>query len=309
MLLHLDLDLRPFLPVLFTMQTVITLLDLRKTRRALPGSFGLVPTMGALHEGHLSLVRRARAENDHVGVSIFVNPTQFGPNEDLSKYPRPIERDLQLLSDRGVDLVWTPPPEIVYPPGFQTYVTVENVTQPLEGARRPNHFRGVATVVAKLFNAFTPDRAYFGQKDAQQVVVVKRMAADLNFPLEIAVCPTVREPDGLAISSRNVYLSAEERKAATVLCRALSAAKEAFDNGERDGDKLRAIMSSIIAAEPLARADYISAAHPDTLAELNRVHNGVLLSMAVRIGSTRLIDNFLLPEIPNPESQTPGVKS
>jgi len=283
------------------MQTVITLLDLRKTRRALTGSFGLVPTMGALHEGHLSLVRRARAENDHVGVSIFVNPTQFGPNEDLSEYPRPIERDLQLLSDRGVDLVWTPPPEIVYPPGFQTYVTVENVTQPLEGTHRPNHFRGVATVVAKLFNVFTPDRAYFGQKDAQQAVVVKRMAADLNFPLEIVVCPTVREPDGLAISSRNLYLSGEERKAATVLYRALSAAKEAFDNGERDGEKLRAIMSSIMASEPLARADYVSAADPDTLAELNRVHNGVLLSMAVRIGGTRLIDNFLLPEIPNPK--------
>lgn len=291
------------------MKAYTTLTDLRQARKALPGSFGLVATMGALHEGHLSLVRRARAENDHVGVSIFVNPTQFGPNEDLSKYPRPIERDLQLLSGMGVDLVWTPLPEIMYPPGFQTYVTVENVTQPLEGTHRPNHFRGVATVVAKLFNAFTPDRAYFGQKDAQQVVVIKRMAADLNFPLEIAVCPTVREPDRLAISSRNVYLSAEERKAATVLYRALSAAKEAFDNGERDGDKLRAIMSSIIAAEPLARADYVSAAHPDTLAELNRVHNGVLLSMAVRIGSTRLIDNFLLPEIPNPESQTPGVKS
>ncbi|MEK7310616.1 MAG: pantoate--beta-alanine ligase [Chloroflexota bacterium] len=283
------------------MQTVITLLDLRKTRRALTGSFGLVPTMGALHEGHLSLVRRARAENDHVGVSIFVNPTQFGPNEDLSKYPRPIERDLQLLEAEGADLVWMPTPDMVYPPGFQTYVTVENVTQPLEGGHRPNHFRGVATVVAKLFNVFTPDRAYFGQKDAQQAVVVKRMAADLNFPLEIVVCPTVREPDGLAISSRNVYLSAEERKAATVLYRALSAAKEAFDNGERDGEKLRAIMSSIIAAEPLARADYVSAADPDTLAELNRVHNGVLLSMAVRIGGTRLIDNFLLPEIPNPK--------
>ncbi len=283
------------------MQTVITLLDLRKTRRALTGSFGLVPTMGALHEGHLSLVRRARAENDHVGVSIFVNPTQFGPNEDLSKYPRPIERDLQLLEAEGADLVWMPTPDMVYPPGFQTYVNVETVTQPLEGGHRPGHFRGVATVAAKLFNAFTPDRAYFGQKDAQQAVVVKRMAADLNFPLEIAVCPTVREPDGLAISSRNVYLSAEERKAATVLYRALSAAKEAFDNGERDGEKLRAIMSSIIASEPLARADYVSAADPDTLAELNRVHNGVLLSMAVRIGGTRLIDNFLLPEIPNPK--------
>lgn len=276
------------------MQTVVSLSDLRRARQNLPGVFGLVPTMGALHAGHLSLVRRAKAENDHAGVSIFVNPTQFGPREDLSKYPRPLERDLQLLSDAGVDLVWTPTPDSVYPPGFQTWVEVENVTRPFEGAHRPGHFRGVATVVAKLFNAFTPDRAYFGQKDAQQVVVIKRMAADLNFPLEIVVCPTVREPDGLALSSRNAYLSPDERKAAAVLHRALSTAKEAFDKGERGGGRLREIMTSTLAAEPLARPDYVSAADPETLAELDQIHGGILLLMAVRIGATRLIDNFLL---------------
>ncbi len=277
------------------MKTVSTLIDLRQARNALTGALGLVPTMGALHEGHLSLVRRAKVENDHVGVSIFVNPTQFGPHEDLSKYPRPLERDLQLLTEAGVDLVWTPTPEIVYPPGFQTYVTVEDVSQPLEGQRRPGHFRGVATVVAKLFNAFTPDRAYFGQKDAQQVVVIKRMTADLNFPLEIVVCPIVREPDGLALSSRNVYLSPQERQAAPALYRALTVAKEMYDRGERDGEQLRQMMRAILAAEPLAQPDYVSAADPDTLAELNRVHNRVLLSLAVRIGGTRLIDNLLLP--------------
>lgn len=258
-------------------------------------TFGLVPTMGALHEGHLSLVRRARQECDHVGVSIFVNPTQFGPNEDLSQYPRQLELDLKLLEMEKADLVWTPSPEAVYPPGFQTFVEVENVTKPLEGKARPGHFRGVTTVVAKLFNAFTPGRVYFGQKDAQQVTVIKRMAEDLNFPLDIVVCPTVREPDGLAMSSRNLYLKPEERRAATVLFRALSAASAAFDQGERDADVLRAILSSTIAAEALAREEYVSAADPDTLAELNWIHDGVLLSMAVRIGGTRLIDNVRLP--------------
>jgi pantoate--beta-alanine ligase len=277
------------------MQTVVTLFDLRKARLALPGSFGLVPTMGALHDGHLSLVRRAKAECAHVGVSIFVNPTQFGPGEDSSKYPRDLDRDLKLLERLGVDVVWTPAPEVVYPPGFQTWVTVEQVSAPLEGKHRPGHFRGVATVVAKLFNAFTPDKAYFGQKDAQQVVVIKQMVRDLNFPLEIVVCPIVREPDGLAMSSRNVYLNPEERRAATVLYRALSAAKAKYDAGERDAEMLRAAMSSTLAAEPLAREEYVSAADPDTLAELERIDKGVLLSMAVRLGKTRLIDNMLLP--------------
>ena len=188
-----------------------------------------------------------------------------------------------------------PVPEDVYPPGFQTWVNVENVSTPLEGAHRPGHFRGVATVVAKLFNAFTPDKVYFGQKDAQQAVVIKRMVRDLNFPLEVVVCPTLREPDGLAMSSRNVYLNPEERQAATVLYRALSAAKKEFDSGQRDAELLRSILSSTIAAEPLAREEYVSAADPETLAELEQVENGVLLSLAVRIGKTRLIDNFLLP--------------
>lgn len=275
------------------MKTISNLSGLRRERAALPGTFGLVPTMGALHSGHLSLVKRAKAENDHVGVSIFVNPTQFGPKEDLSKYPRPLEHDLQLLEDAGVDLVWTPTPDIVYPEGFQTWVTVEKVTQPLEGERRPGHFKGVATVVAKLFNAFTPDRAYFGQKDAQQVVVIKRMVRDLNFPVEVVVCPTQREPDGLAMSSRNAYLNPAERQAATVLYRALSTAKAAFEMGERDAARLRQSMSAVLASEPLARPDYVSAADPDTLVELERVENDVLFSMAVRIGTTRLIDNFL----------------
>ena len=214
--------------------------DLRSARTALPGTFGLVPTMGALHEGHLSLVRRARAECDHVGVSIFVNPAQFGAHEDLDRYPRNLARDLKLLEPLGVDLVWTPSADAVYPPGFQSWVSVEEVAKGLEGGRRPGHFRGVATVVAKLFNLFVPDKAFFGQKDAQQVVVINRMVEDLSFPVEIVVCPTVRESDGLALSSRNAYLSPEERQAAPVLFRALSAGQAAYELGERDGSSLRA---------------------------------------------------------------------
>jgi pantoate--beta-alanine ligase len=276
------------------MQTLTTLSELRRARAALAGTFGLVPTMGYLHRGHLALVEQARAECDHVGVSIFVNPTQFGPQEDLGRYPRDPEGDLQKLSALGVDLVWTPTPEEMYPPGFQTWVTVETVTAPLEGKARPGHFRGVATVVAKLFNAFTPQRAYFGQKDAQQVVVVRRMAQDLNFPLEIVVCPTVREPDGLALSSRNAYLSPDERQAATVLYRALAAAQAAHAEGERDADVLRSVMSSTLAGEPLAREEYVSVADRETLDELEEVPLGALLSLAVRIGKTRLIDNIVL---------------
>lgn len=276
------------------MQTLTTLEELRAARAKLRGTFGLVPTMGYLHDGHLSLAQRAKKECDHVGASIFVNPTQFGPTEDLAKYPRDLPRDLALLENAGVDLVWTPSPEIVYPRDFQTYVTVENVTKPLEGARRPGHFRGVTTVVAKLFNALTPDKAYFGQKDAQQVVVIKQMTRDLNFPVEIIVCPTVRESDGLALSSRNVYLNAEQRIAATVLYRALCAAKELYERGERDGSKLRAVMSELIAREPSAQLDYVSAADRETLAELERIERGALLSLAVRFGATRLIDNFVL---------------
>lgn len=250
--------------------------------------------MGYLHEGHLSLVRRARADCASVGVSIFVNPAQFGPAEDFQRYPRDLERDLSLLEPLGVDVVWAPSLEEVYPPGFQTYVGVEQVAGPLEGRARPGHFRGVATVVAKLFNAFTPQRAYFGQKDAQQVAVVRQMARDLDFPLDIVVCPTVREADGLALSSRNAYLGTAERQAATVLYRALSAARRAYDEGERNATALSALMSLALAGEPLARPEYVSAAHPDTLEELERVEGDVLLSLAVGIGKTRLIDNFLL---------------
>ncbi|NPA27118.1 MAG: pantoate--beta-alanine ligase [Chloroflexi bacterium] len=276
------------------MRVVTTLEDLRRARAALPEPVGFVPTMGYLHEGHLALVRCARRENASVVVSIFVNPTQFGPDEDLATYPRDLERDLALLEAEGVDLVWTPTPEVMYPPGFQTWVTVEELTRELEGAYRPGHFRGVTTVVTKLLAAVQPQRAYFGQKDAQQARVIIQMVRDLNLPVEIVVCPTVREPDGLAMSSRNTYLNPEERRAATVLYRALQAAKQAYDAGERDAERLRAIMREVLAQEPLARVQYVSCADPDTLRELEGPVERALLSMAVFVGSTRLIDNLLL---------------
>jgi pantoate--beta-alanine ligase len=258
---------------------------------------GLVPTMGFLHEGHLSLVKRARVENDLVVVSIFVNPLQFGPKEDFGRYPRDLERDLKLLEGEGVDAVYNPSPDEMYPPGFNAGVEVQGITDVLEGGHRPGHFRGVTTVVAKLFNAVGPQAAYFGQKDAQQVAVIKKMVRDLNFPLQIVVCPTVREPDGLALSSRNVYLNPEERKAALCLSKALTAAAELWNTAGRDGEALRDAMQAILQAEPLARPDYVSAADPETLREYQGeigTDKGVLLSMAVRIGNTRLIDNFLL---------------
>ncbi len=268
--------------------------EVRAFRARPGGTLGLVPTMGALHAGHLSLVSRARAENDRVAASIFVNPTQFGPNEDLAAYPRMPEKDLRLLESLGVDAVWTPSPEDVYPHGFQTFVTVSEVSAPLEGARRPGHFRGVTTVVAKLFNLFQPDRAYFGQKDAQQVAVLRRMVADLAFPVDVVVCPIVREADGLALSSRNVYLSPEERRAAPVLNRALCAARADFESGERDADRLRAVLERTLAEEPLARPDYVSVADAGTLLEIERVTGPALVSLAVRFGGTRLIDNVVL---------------
>jgi len=268
--------------------------ELRRIRGLYSGTCGLVPTMGALHAGHLSLVARARKECECVGVSIFVNPIQFGPGEDLAVYPRSMEHDLDLLAQAGADFVWTPVTADVYPPGFQTWVTVEGVSAPLEGRCRPGHFRGVATVVAKLLNVFIPDRAYFGQKDAQQVAVIQRMVQDLNFQVKIIVCPTVREQDGLAMSSRNAYLSPAERRAATVLYRALMAAWARYEQGERNPAELRGTMRSILSDEPLASLDYVSAADPATLAELDSIHDRVLLSLAVRIGRTRLIDNLLL---------------
>jgi pantoate--beta-alanine ligase len=276
------------------MHVVRTIDEVRRIRGERTGSWGLVPTMGFLHAGHISLVERAGIENERVGVSIFVNPTQFGPGEDLAAYPRDLDRDLRLLEQAGADLVWVPNVDEVYPPDYQTYVVVEGMTRVLEGAARPNHFRGVTTIVAKLFNVFQPDRAYFGQKDAQQAVVIRQMVRDLNFPIELVVCPTVREADGLAMSSRNSYLTKEQRAAAPVLFRALSSARSSWEAGERDGERLRLAMRMVLEAEPLARADYVSAADPLTLEELGTAGRGVLLSMAVRIGKARLIDNLLL---------------
>lgn len=274
-----------------------TIADVRASVGALREStrgkrFGLVPTMGYLHEGHLSLVRRARAENDLVAVTIFVNPTQFAPDEDFDAYPRDLQRDLTLLEQEGVDLVFAPEDAVLYPPGFQTSVVVSDITQRLEGASRPTHFQGVTTIVAKLFNILQPDRAYFGQKDAQQIVVVKRMVEDLNFDIEIVVCPIVREVDGLALSSRNARLAPAERAAAPVLYRALSAARDAIHDGILDGDELRQLMAAEIAAEPLARLDYVSVAHPETLQELDLVQDNALLSGAIFVGDVRLIDNI-----------------
>lgn len=257
-------------------------------------TWGLVPTMGYLHEGHLSLVRRANEENGYTAVTIFVNPTQFAPTEDLSSYPRSLERDLELLAAAEVDLVFTPTDATMYPPDFQTAVTVGQVSKPLEGASRPTHFQGVATVVAKLFNIMQPTRAYFGQKDAQQTVVLRQMVRDLNFNVEMVICPTVREADGLAMSSRNAYLTPEQRQAATVLYRALTAVQQAYTQGERDANRLRQIMTSTVAAEPLARLDYASAADPLTLQELDHVESSILFSLAVFFGKTRLIDNMLM---------------
>jgi pantoate--beta-alanine ligase len=276
------------------MRTTDSISGLRAIRASMEGTFGLIPTMGALHEGHCSLVAKARSECKHIGVSIFVNPSQFGPGEDFAKYPRTLQRDLDMLEKLGVDVVWTPDEEAMYPAGFQTWVTVEELSVPLEGRYREGHFRGVTTIVTKLLHCFLPDRAYFGQKDAQQVVVLRRMVQDLNFPVEMVVCPTIRDPDGLALSSRNAYLSAPERRAATVLFRALNAAKQKYDGGERNADILRAAMRSLIRSEPLACEQYVSAADPDTLRELTTIEEHALLSLAVLIGKTRLIDNFLL---------------
>lgn len=282
------------------MQVITTIADLHTLRASLSQdqTLGFVPTMGYLHAGHISLVDLARRESHVVAVSIFVNPTQFGPNEDLSRYPRDLQRDLAMLEDAGVDWVFTPTAKEIYPPAYSTYVDVRGVTEPLEGAARPGHFVGVATVVAKLFNLVQPHRAYFGQKDAQQTAVIRQMVRDLNFPLEIAVGETLREKDGLAMSSRNVYLNPEERQAATVLYRALSAAKALWEGGERRGGPLRAAMSHTLQAEPLARPDYVSVAGPATLHELDDTGDAreALASLAVRIGKTRLIDNFVLRE-------------
>lgn len=277
------------------MDVLSTPAAMRAWRRARNGTVGFVPTMGYLHDGHLALVRRARQENDTTVVSIFVNPAQFGPHEDYERYPRDEVRDLSLLEGAGVDAVYLPTSGEMYPAHFQSWVEVEHLTRRLEGESRRGHFRGVATVVLKLFNAVEPDRAYFGRKDAQQLRVVDRMARDLDLGVEIVPCEIVREPDGLAMSSRNVYLSPLHRAVAPVIYRALCAARDAFEGGERDSDRLRFIVSERIGNEPEGTIEYISLADDATLDELDgRVERPALLSLVVRFGHTRLLDNIEL---------------
>jgi pantoate--beta-alanine ligase len=267
---------------------------MKQLRLKLPGPVGFVPTMGYLHEGHLTLVKRARAENSSAVVSIFVNPTQFGPQEDFNRYPRDPERDLAMLGKAGTDVVFMPPVAEMYPPNFNSWVEVGKVSERLEGAARPGHFRGVATVVAKLFGIVQPDKAYFGQKDAQQLLVIKKMVADLNLNLEVVAVPTVREPDGLAMSSRNIYLNPEERKQAAVLYQALGLAQKLWSQGEKNAQAIRRQMTELIQKQPLAHIEYISIADAGTLDELDKVKPPALVSLAVKFGRTRLIDNVVV---------------
>ncbi len=277
------------------MKVVKTIAEMKQVRRQLPEPVGLVPTMGYLHEGHLTLVKVAKSENASAIATIFVNPTQFGPKEDFESYPRDPGRDLAMLETAGTDIVFMPEVEDMYPPNFDTWVVPDKVAKPLEGAARPNHFRGVDTVVAKLFNITEPTKAYFGQKDAQQCAVIKRMVADLNMNLEVVIVPTVRESDGLAMSSRNIYLKPDERKAAAVLHQALELAQKLYGQGERDAGTLREEMVRLIKKEPLTAIEYISVANPETLEELNGTLKGpALVSMVVKIGKPRLLDNVLL---------------
>ena len=276
------------------MKVLTAIGEFRNEKRKLRNTLGFVPTMGYLHQGHMKLVQTSKKNNSHTAVSIFVNPTQFSPSEDFSSYPRDLKRDLEMLEKEGVDLVFTPLDKEIYPPDFQTYVTVEEISKPLEGSLRHGHFRGVATVVCKLLNIVEPDVAYFGQKDAQQVMVIQQMVKDLNMNVIINVVETAREADGLAISSRNVYLNAEERKAAPILWDALTSCKNLYQAGERDANILREQVVKTITSEPLAKIDYVSIADKQTLAELDKVVGRALVSLAVRFGRTRLIDNLIL---------------
>lgn len=277
-------------------ETVAGVKEQVATWKAAGLTIGLVPTMGSLHEGHESLMDAARAACDKVVVSVFVNPLQFGPDEDYDNYPRDIERDGAICEAHGVDVVFHPTPEEMYGPNYNTYVVMETLTDALCGASRPGHFRGVCTVVNKLFNIAQPDKAFFGQKDAQQLAIIKRMVADLNMNLQVVGCPIVREEDGLAKSSRNTYLSAEERQAALVLSRAIFAGEQAVRAGERNAAALKRLMGDIIAAEPLARVDYIEVVDGATMQPVETLGSSVLTAMAVYIGSTRLIDNFIYEE-------------
>jgi pantoate--beta-alanine ligase len=275
-------------------RVVRTVAEMRRLRRQCKGSVGLVPTMGYLHEGHLELVRRAKAENPVAVATIFVNPTQFGPSEDFKSYPRDLDRDLALLEKVKTDIVFVPADKEMYPDGYDTWVEVHGITSKLEGKSRPTHFQGVTTVCNKLFNIIQPDKAYFGQKDAQQAIVIQRMVADLNMNLEIVVCPTVREKDGLAMSSRNAYLTAEERPSAVVLYKSLCLAKDMYGGGERDAAVIKKAMNELISAVPAAKIDYISIADTGTLDEVDVIRGRTLVSLAVRLGKPRLIDNIIL---------------
>jgi pantoate--beta-alanine ligase len=276
------------------MKIIETIADMKKYRHSLKGSVGFVPTMGYLHEGHISHILHSQKENDYSGASIFVNPTQFGPNEDFDRYPRDYPRDFAILEKAGTDFVFLPPPKEMYPQGYNTWVEVLGVTSVLEGAIRPGHFKGVATVVTKLFNIVEPTRAYFGQKDAQQCVVIKKMAQDLNMNLEVIIGATIREKDGLAMSSRNVYLSTEERAQAPVLNQSLVLARKLLDQGEKDCQKIREAMENLIKQQPLGKIEYISIADALSLEELKTTRKPLVISMAVKFGKTRLIDNILV---------------
>jgi pantoate--beta-alanine ligase len=271
-----------------------TITDFRAWRRSLTGALGLVPTMGYLHEGHLSLARASKRDCDYTAATIFVNPAQFAPTEDLDRYPRDEDRDLRMLEAEGVDAVFIPAVEEMYPQGFSTYVIVEKLTERLEGVSRPAHFRGVTTVVMKLLQIAQPDRAYFGRKDAQQLIVVRRMVSDLDVPVEILGMPIVRESDGLAMSSRNIYLTPQQRRAALVLNRSLRDARQRFDAGEHSAANLRAGIEAMIRGVPLAEIDYVSIADLATLDEITMIDHPALVSLAVRFGQTRLIDNTVL---------------
>ncbi len=277
------------------MKVCTTISEVRTAcREAHAQRLGLVPTMGALHEGHLSLIRAAKAQCDSVAVSVFVNPTQFGPSEDLARYPRPFERDIQLLEKEGVDIVFAPSVEEMYAKGETTWVTVEGLSKKLDGRSRPGHFRGVTTVVAKLFHIIEPDVAFFGQKDAAQLAVIRRMARDLNFRMEIVACPIVREPDGLAMSSRNAYLNRDDRRRALVLSRSLREVEKEYGKGERSAARLIAVAHQVFAQEPQVRMDYFEIVDPDTLDPVDQISGKTLVAAAAYVGTTRLIDNILL---------------
>ncbi len=275
-------------------ETVQSLRKLLAPHRAAAKKIGFFPTLGGMHEGHLALIRRARAESDILVVSIFVNPTQFGPGEDYRRYPRNLKTDLKLCAQEGVDYAFVPSVEEIYPDGFVTYVVQEKLTEKLCGASRPGHFRGVTTVVAKLFNIVQPDVAYFGQKDPQQAAVIRRMVADLNLPIRIVVCPTVREPDGLAMSTRNQYLSPEDRQDALCLYHSLAEAKRMIESGETDPRPIMKKMSQIIENSPSAKLDYVAIVDPESLEDIHKIDRRVLVAVAAWIGRARLIDNMLL---------------